>query len=80
MQIFITDKTGQRFWNTNVAAGFAQGERKNLSRHLAMIKSRHPSYAKCGIDAETARLVEEPDANDTAPDMSDEELLAELLA
>jgi hypothetical protein len=87
MQIFITDKTGRRFWNTNVSAAWAQGERKNLSRHLDMIKARHPSYAKCRVDADTARMVEELDARDAAAadisdlaDMSDDDLLAELLA
>jgi hypothetical protein len=75
MKIYITDKTGKKFWNTSVAAGYAQGERNNLKRHLAAIKSGHRAYTKCGVDAASAALVEECD---DALDISDDDLLAAL--
>jgi hypothetical protein len=75
MHIYLTDKTGAKFWNTDVTAGFAQGERANLQRHLAAIKAGHPAYELVGIDRETARIVEKADV-----DISDAQLLAALAA
>lgn len=57
--LFLTDKTGKRFWQTHCGAGYSSGERHNLQAHLARIKSGHKAYANVGIDRETARLVEE---------------------
>ena len=68
VHIYLTDKTGKRFWNTSCGAGYSPGERHNLQRHLAMIKAGHPAYAKVAIDRETARLVdEEMDGLDMSP-------------
>lgn len=85
MQIYITDKSGKRFWNTDVDALYAQGERKNLNRHLAAIKARHPAYAKIAIDRATAEIIEDSRRTDrpTLPpigevEMTDDELLAAL--
>lgn len=75
MQLYITDKTGKRFWNTTVSAEYSNGERHNLQRHLAGIKRRAPAYAGLA-DPETARLVEELDADEQP--MTDDELLAAL--
>jgi deoxyribodipyrimidine photolyase len=72
MELYITDKTGMRFWNTNVAAGFAQGERNNLERHLCRIKAGEAGYGF--VDAASARLMEECEEIE----MSDYELLDEL--
>lgn len=79
MNIYITDKTGKKFWNTSVSAAWSSGERRNLTKHLDAIKSNHPSYAKCNIDAETARIVEESDRFDLPP-ITDDQLLSELLS
>lgn len=80
MNLCITDKSGKKFWNTTVSAAWAQGERRNLARHLAAIKSKHPTYEGCGVDAESARVVEELDRFDEQEtQMSDDELLAQLL-
>ena len=62
MNIWITDKTGKKFFNTSVAAAWASGERNNLSRHLGYIRARNPDYTF--VDAETARIVEELDKGD----------------
>lgn len=79
MEIYITDKTGKRFWNTNVTDEWSQGERKNLNRHLAAILAGNKAYAKVGIDRATARIVD--DSVDVEIDtMSDDDLLAELMA
>lgn len=80
MQIYITDKTGQKRWNTEVTAEWAQGERANFRKRLDAIKSGHPAYSH--IDRDSARIVEELSAYDLTDDrldnMSDDELLAEL--
>jgi hypothetical protein len=69
VHLYLTDKTGKRFWNTSCGAGYSSGERHNLKAHLARIKAGHPAYAKCEIDRETARLVdEEMDGLDMSPE------------
>lgn len=79
--IYITDKTGRKGWNTSVTYGYHQGEQRNLSRHLANIKA---GAAGCStFDPATARLVIEVDGveidSDPAAGPSDDELLSELL-
>jgi hypothetical protein len=74
MQIYITDKTGRKFWNTNVAAGFASGERHNLERHLCCAKAGKRGYGF--LDAASVKIVEEADLSE----MSDDELLNALNA
>ena len=85
MQIYITDKTGRKFWNTNVSACYSNGERKNLKRHMRNIKSGSPAYARIGIDSESAHIVEMLDSFDielagklNVGEMTVEELLKEL--
>jgi hypothetical protein len=72
MQIYITDKSGNRMWNTNVAAGNAQGERNNQVMRLARIKAGLSGFGF--VDAQSARIVEECDEIE----MSDDELLSAL--
>jgi hypothetical protein len=59
VRLYLTDKTGKRFWNTSCGLGYSSSEEANLKRHLAMIKASHPAYAKCEIDRESARFVYE---------------------
>ena len=80
MHIYITDRTGRKFWNTRVAAGFAAGERNNLARHLAMIQARRPAYDKCGVHPTSAHIVEEMEDHEKIEQMSDDVLLQELFA
>jgi hypothetical protein len=68
INLYITDKTGKKFWNTSCGAGYSSGERHNLKQHLARIKEGHKAYAKCGVDRETARLVEPADELDMSPE------------
>jgi hypothetical protein len=76
MQLYITDKSGKKFWNTNVAAAFSSGERHNLERHLPSVKAGKRGYGF--IDCVTAKIVEEQSADELP--MTDDELLAELNA
>jgi len=90
MNIYITDKSVKKFWNTSVSAEWSHGERNNLNRHLQGIKSGNPFYAKCNIDQDTAQVVckidkwDRPATNpslvwdDKIQNASDEELLKEL--
>lgn len=55
--LFITDKTGKRFWETHCGLGFSSGEEHNLKAHLERIKTRHRAYAAIAIDPDSARLV-----------------------
>jgi hypothetical protein len=73
MQLYITDKTGKKFWNTSVSVEWSQGERNNLNRHLQAIKNGNRNYAF--VDAATAAIVEE---TDECQMMTDDELLAAL--
>jgi len=66
--MYLTDKTEARFWVTYCGAGYSSGERHNLERHLAMIKSGHKAYANVEIDRETARLVVPSDELDLSPE------------
>ena len=68
MQIYITDKTGKKGWNTNVTERYASGERANINRHFQNILNGHPAYAKCGYDVESLMLVEEKDSFGDGPD------------
>lgn len=80
IDIYITDHTGKRHFNTNVTDEYSSGERRNLARHLEMIKMRHPAYAKVPVDPDTARIECDPPepARRTIEDMLDDELLREL--
>lgn len=68
--LYLTDKTGKRFWLTSCGDGYSSGEEANLRRHLAAIKAGHPSYAKVGIDAESARFVYEGPAAPTVDEIA----------
>ena len=68
VHLYLTDKTGKRFWNTSCGAGYSSGEEHNLRGHLARIKEGHTAYATCGVDRETARFVYEGEAIDLSPD------------
>ena len=55
MHIYITDKTGAKFWNTSVSAEFSLGERNNMRKRLDSIKSHAKGFEF--IDADTAVIV-----------------------
>lgn len=77
--VYITDKSGEKFFNTHASPLATASEIKNISRHLEAIKAGHPSYAKCGIDRETATLMLNGSPYISPDDtLSDDDLLAEL--
>lgn len=73
-QIYLTDKNGKQCFNTLCSTAYASSERRNLERHLAQAKATPARYSF--LDVETMRIVQ-VDA-DTLPDMTDDEILAEL--
>jgi hypothetical protein len=66
--LYLTDKTGKRFWETRCGAGYSSGEEHNLRGHLARIQAGHKAYANVGIDRESARFVYEGEVVDISPD------------
>ena len=76
--VYITDKSGKKFFNTSASPLATASEIKNISRHLEAIKAGHPSYAECGIDRETATLMLDGSPYISPDDLSDDDLLAEL--
>jgi hypothetical protein len=69
--LYISDKTGKKFWNTVCSTEFKAPEIRNLERHLRQAKIHPVVYAF--LDLDTARIYE-----DGVPIMTDDELLAEL--
>lgn len=72
--IYLTDKTGRKMFNTLCSTQYASSERRNLERHIAQAKATPERYSF--LDVETVRIVQ-VDAN-PLPDMTDDEILAEL--
>jgi hypothetical protein len=68
VNLYLTDNTGKKFWNTSCGAGYSSGEEHNLRGHLARIKAGHKAYANVQIDRESARFVYEGEALDMSPD------------
>lgn len=77
--IYITDCTGNKFFNTQASPMSTASEIKNLTRHLEAIKAGSEIYAKVGIDKETAKLMLDDTPYQTIDDILDDDLLAELL-
>lgn len=55
--IYITDRTGAKFFNTNASAMGTDGEIRTLERHLEGIKSGGALYRNIDVDAGTAVLM-----------------------
>ena len=77
--IHITDKTGQKFFNTEASSMSTMSEIRNLSRHLEQIKAKNPHYANVKIDAETAVLMLDGSPYQSIDNILDDDLLNELL-
>lgn len=71
--VYITDKTGRKMWNTTASPMSTMSEVRNLSRHIEQAR-KYPEHYKF-LDVATAVVM----VDGQAPvEMSDEELLAEL--
>ena len=77
--IYITDKTGKKFFNTTASPMSTMSEIKNITRHLEGIKSGNKLYTKVGVDSSTAVLMLDDSPYQTMDDILDDDLLAELL-
>ena len=54
--LYITDKTGMRFFRTTCATEYKDSERRNLERHLNNAKIHPEAYNF--VDIKTAKIVE----------------------
>jgi len=82
--IYITDCTGKKFFNTNASPMATMSEIHNLKRHLEAIKSGAKLYAKVGIDKDTAVLMLDGasyhGASQSMDDILDDDLLNDLMS
>lgn len=77
--IYITDKTGKKFFNTNASPLSTMSEIRNIKRHLDAIKAGNKFYANVKIDAQTAVLMLDGSPYQSIDDILDDDLLNELL-
>ena len=77
--VYITDKTGNKFFNTSASPMSTMSEIRNLTRHLEAIKAGNAAYVKVGIDQATAKLMLDGEPWQSMDQILDDELLAELL-
>ena len=76
--VYITDKTGQKFFNTNASPMSTMSEIRNLTRHLEAIKAYAKGYEF--VDSASAMLMLDGKPYGTMmDDILDDDLLAELL-
>lgn len=76
--IYITDKSGKKFFNTQTSPMSTMSEIRNLKRHLEAIKSGNPSYSKVAVDQATAVLMLDGSPYQSMEEILDDDLLAEL--
>ena len=75
--LHITDKTGQKFFNTNASPMSTMSEIHNLTRHLEAIKAYAKGYEF--VDSASAMLMLDGEPYGTMDDiLDDDSLLAEL--
>lgn len=55
--LYITDKTGKKFFRTTCGTAYKESERRNLQRHLAAAECYPENYKF--LDLATAKIVEE---------------------
>jgi hypothetical protein len=75
--IHITDKTGEKFFNTDASMS-TMSEIRNLIRHLDAIKAGSKGYEF--VDSATAILMLDGQTYQTLEDILDDDLLAELMS
>ena len=76
--IYITDKTGEKFFSTQASPMATMSEIRNIKRHLEAIKSNSPAYAKVKIDQASAVLMLDDKPYQSMEEILDDDLLAEL--
>lgn len=78
--VYITDKTGKKFFNCDASPMSTMSEIRNLTRHLDAIKCNDKAYANVGIDSASAVLMLDGEPYQTIKDILDDDLLAELMS
>lgn len=71
--VYLTDKSGKKMWDTTASPMSTDSEIRNLKRHLEMA-AKHPARYSF-LDLATARIMVD---GEPLIEMSDDELLAEL--
>lgn len=77
--IYLTDKTGQKFFNTTASPMSTMSEIRNITRHLDAIKAGNQNYINVKIDKESAVLMLDGTPYQSIDDILDDDLLNELL-
>ena len=79
--IYITDKTGQKFFNCNASPMSTMSEICNLTRHLDAIKRGDKAYANVKVDQASAMLMLDNEPYKALDDILDDDdaLLAEIM-
>lgn len=75
--IYITDVSGKKFFNTQASPMSTMSEIRNLSRHIDAIKAGAKGYEF--IDKTTAKLMLDGEPWQSMDDILDDDLLAELM-
>jgi len=78
--IYITDCTGKKFFNTNASPMSTMSEIRNLKRHLDAIKSGDKAYSKVSVDKDTAILMLDGTPYQSMDDILDDALLNDLMS
>lgn len=74
--IYITDKSGRKMWNTTASPMSTMSEIKNLQRHLKAA-AKYPEHYKT-LDLDTAVIMLDGSVYGEALTMTDDELLTAL--
>lgn len=74
--VYITDKTGKKFFNVNASPMSTMSEIKNLTHHINAIKSGSDQYQF--IDKESVQLMLDGIPYGAESNLSDDEILNEL--
>jgi hypothetical protein len=81
--IYITDCTGKKFFNTSASPMSTMSEIRNLKRHLDAIKAGKLAYVNVGVDKDTAVLMLDGTpyhgASQSMGDILDDDLLNDLM-
>jgi hypothetical protein len=76
--LYITDKTGKKFFNTQASPMSTMSEIKNLNRHMEAIKAGKKGYEF--VDRESAVLMLDGSPYQSIDSISDDDLLNELMS
>lgn len=77
-EVYITDKSGERYFNTLCCSAYAMSEVRNLEQKIKQARQRPDLYHF--LDVETASVMVDGECGDYFAKMTDDELLAELMA